>query len=467
MLFTEVRFLFFFVMVFCVFWTLRTNRTRKGWLLACSYAFYAGWDWRFLGLIFASTVIDYLCGIRIAAAPDKRGKKPWLMLSLFSNVGLLGFFKYFNWFIESANGFLEFLGLPTAMSTLDIVLPVGISFYTFQTISYTIDLYRDEVKPVRSFWNFALFVSFFPQLVAGPIVRAKEFLPQLKSSRTLHDIHWRRCMTQFLFGYIKKAIVADNFAMTVDMMFNEGADPTRFEPLSLWLGLSMYTVQLYCDFSGYTDMAIASAGMLGYQLPRNFNFPLFANGVTNTWQRWHISVSLWFRDYLYIPLGGNRVTEWKIYRNLYTVFVTCGLWHGANWNFIVFGVWTGSWMILERWLGWKGTDRNNLFRWAYSLGVWLVGLVIFRTQTLNTGWLYWKGMFGGAPEGGGTETLDQAWWFAIVGFFAVHFVMFRRWLHEPFSRLPTWAFCLLIGAAFALLFPFGPGNYVPFIYFQF
>ena len=475
MLFTELRFVFFFALVFVVYWALKGNRGRKNWLLVCSYAFYAGWNWRFLGLIVLSTLIDYVCGLQMSKHTERARRKPWLLLSLISNLGLLGFFKYYNWFIDSAAVFLDWLGVGASMGTLEIILPVGISFYTFQTISYTIDLYRDQMEPVEDFWDFALFVAFFPQLVAGPIVRAVTFLPQLQVARRFADVDWRACATQFLFGFIKKAVVADTLARFVDQVYGQHmgdasqvlltGDPALWDGPSLWLGLMMYSVQLYCDFSGYTDMAIATAGMLGYSLPINFNFPLFSNSVTHTWQRWHISVSNWFRDYLYIPMGGNRASPARIYFNLVTVFVLCGLWHGARWNFIVFGLYTGFFMILERRFGLKGTDRTSFVRWAYALAVWLIGLVLFRTVTMGTAWSYWSGMFGfGADQT--TLSLDPRWWWAIAAFWLVHLFMWRRWLHPLAARLPDWSVSVAIGAGFALALPLAASDYEPFIYFQ-
>jgi alginate O-acetyltransferase complex protein AlgI len=303
MIFTELSFLAFFALVFGVHWWLTSHRARKLWLLAASYFFYGAWDWRFLSLIVGSTALDYVVGLRLEGNDDERSRKRWIALSVVANLGLLGVFKYANFFLDSAIRLASALGFEASPHVLGIVLPVGISFYTFQTMSYSLDVYRRELRAVRDPLDFALFVTFFPQLVAGPIVRAIDFLPQLERVRVWRDVRVRACATLFLVGYVKKACIGDNVAELVDPYFK---DPALYDALSAWIAVLFYAVQIYCDFSGYSDMAIATAGLFGYELRLNFDFPYFAASIRDFWRRWHMSLSSWLRDYLYIPLGGSR-----------------------------------------------------------------------------------------------------------------------------------------------------------------
>jgi alginate O-acetyltransferase complex protein AlgI len=355
--------------------------------------------------------------------------------------------------------FLSFLGVQVSADRLGLLLPVGISFYTFQTLSYTIDVYRGNLKPIRSLLDFAVFVAFFPQLVAGPIVRASEFLPQLDVKRRFSAVTWRASSALFLFGYVKKACIADNFATVVDRIFS---DPDSFGPMGKWLGLSLYSVQIYCDFSGYSDMAIAMAAFFGYRLTLNFDFPYVARSVTEFWRRWHISLSTWFRDYLYIPLGGNRQGALRTYRNLVIVFFLCGLWHGASWNFVIWGLFHGFFLVAERALRLRGP---TLLAHVYTLAVAMLAWVFFRTADLPTALDYLGGLFGmGAP---GTQSVDPIWW-ALLGLFAVvHVFMSRHWLERAIERMPSTVYAVLYGAAWALAFPWAAVDYKPFIYFQF
>ena len=346
MIFTEFRFLFFFLIAFLIHWGLQKNQHRKLWLLVCSYVFYGAWDWRFLSLIWISTVIDYIVGLKLSQQLIKNNnRKQWLIVSLCTNLGILGFFKYFNFFVESGVNFINFLGFSIDFNTIQIVLPVGISFYTFQTLSYSIDIYYGKLKPVHKFLDFALFVSFFPQLVAGPIVRASTFLPQLEETRNFSNVRVKYCLMLFMIGFIKKACISDRLSPIVDRFFEA---PETYTASSSWVGVLFYAVQIYCDFSGYTDMAIACAGLLGYELSLNFNFPYFSENITDFWRRWHISLSTWLRDYLYIPLGGNRGSKLFTYRNLILTMLLGGLWHGAGWNFVIWGGLHGGALIWQR-----------------------------------------------------------------------------------------------------------------------
>ncbi len=459
MLFTEFRFLFFFVLVFGVHWALRANGPRKLWLLACSYVFYGVWNWKLLGLILFSTVLDYVVALMLERERGPRARRAWLAASLIGNLGMLAVFKYYDFFVESAVEGLALLGIETTAQRLELVLPAGISFYTFQTLSYTIDVYRGQLTRVRSFTDFALFVAFFPQLVAGPIVRATTFLPQLVTKRRFADVAFRSHATLFLFGYVKKACVADNVAAIVDDAF---AAPESFGPAGLWLALLLYAVQIYCDFSGYSDMAIATAGMLGYALPLNFDFPYLATSITQFWRRWHISLSTWFRDYLYLPLGGNRRGPLTTYRNLLVVFFLCGLWHGASWHFVVWGLFHGAFLVLER--ASKFEPRGAAGQ-LYTLAVVTLAWVFFRAEDFGTALAYLGGLFGLGPAG--AETIDPAWWGVLAGFAVVHVAMAKGAIERALVRVPDLAYSALYGVAWALTFPWAAVDYQPFIYFQF
>ena len=369
MLFVELRFLLFFLVVFAITWGLKSNRGRKLWLLICSYAFYAAWDWRFLSLILVSTLVDYTVGIKLAAPGSN--KKGWLRLSLLVNLGLLGYFKYTNFFLQSAADLIQLVGFEPNIPVLEIILPVGISFYTFQTLSYSVDVYYGRLEPTRDLLDLSLFVAFFPQLVAGPIVRAVDFMYQLQTPRQLKQVDIRGALLLFWCGFVKKACISDNVSIYVDQ-FN--ADPSAYNLLGAWTGVLYYSIQIYCDFSGYSDMAIASAALLGYRLRLNFYFPYFSPNITDFWRRWHVSMSSWLRDYLYIPLGGNRGGKFFVYRNLTITLVLCGLWHGAAWHFVIFGAIHALALALRR-----EFDRNvpawRKFRKQPTARRWLEHLV--------------------------------------------------------------------------------------------
>jgi alginate O-acetyltransferase complex protein AlgI len=464
LLFTELRFLVFFALVFCVHWALRSNRTRKLWLLGASYVFYAGWDWRFLSLIWLSTCIDYLVG-HFMPGRSPRVRRTLLITSLAANLGILGTFKYYDFFVGSAARFSEWLGLPLPVHALELVLPLGISFYTFQTLSYSIDVYRGRLQPTRSAIDFALFVAFFPQLVAGPIVRASELLPQLLERRRFTQIDWRAYLLLFLSGFIKKACVADNAARVVDLVF---ADPAAYGVASKWLASGLYSLQIYCDFSGYSDMAIASAGMLGYRLADNFAAPYLATSMRDFWRRWHISLSTWFRDYLYIPLGGNRATPGRVAFNLFCVFLLCGLWHGAAWTFVVWGAVHGVFLALER-----RVPVESAPRWLgriYALGIVNLAFVIFRSPDFSIATEMITGLFAaGAPDPSALAASPPhpAWWGLLALFALLHTLLARRPLEQRLSWAPDWLFALGYGAAIALALPWMSAGYRPFIYFQF
>jgi D-alanyl-lipoteichoic acid acyltransferase DltB (MBOAT superfamily) len=390
MLFNSPQFLLFLPIVFGLYWFVaqRNLKAQNLLLLVASYVFYGWWDWRFLGLIAFSTVVDFFVGIRVAEATEKRIKKQWMAVSLLVNLGLLAYFKYANFFIESWVDAWATMGVTMHASTLKVILPVGISFYTFQTLSYSIDIYRGTLKPTRSLINFAAFVSFFPQLVAGPIERASRLLPQIENKREFKYEEGVAGLRLILWGMFKKVVVADTCAIYANDIF---ANYTEYSGPTLMLGAVYFAFQIYGDFSGYSDIAIGTAKLFGIQLMTNFKTPYFSRDIAEFWRRWHISLSTWFRDYLYIPLGGSRVGKWKAVRNVFIIFLVSGFWHGANWTFIV---WGGIHACLFLPLLLRGTNRR------------------YTSETIGEGrWL---------PSG--RELLGMAWTFTMV---CVAWVFFR------------------------------------------
>ncbi len=342
MLFSSPRF-FVFLAALLLALSLRLGTERKKNLLAAaSCFFYAAWDYRYLALLLAVSVIDYWCAARIYETERVTTRRRYLAMSVISNLTILGYFKYFNFFLDNLNGLL-----PSAMhvSHASILLPAGISFYTFKSLSYTIDVYRREINPCRSHLDYTTFVTFFPELIAGPIVRASVFLPQMDRPIGLTRERFAQGASLFLLGLSKKLLIADRMSGVADPMFR---DPDLYSSLSLWCGVLAYTVQIYADFSGYSDMAIGTAKLIGYDLPENFNMPYLSRNVTEFWRRWHITLSSWLRDYLYIPLGGNRGSVLRTYVNLTVTMLLGGLWHGASWNFVLWGALHGVALAVHR-----------------------------------------------------------------------------------------------------------------------
>lgn len=348
--FASIEFFVFFGAVYALYWRL-SRRWQNRLLLVASYIFYGAWDWRFLSLIALSTVLDFAIGKRMHMASSPSQRKSLLLVSLSVNLGMLGLFKYFNFFASSLVSFLSPLGLQPGWPLLNIALPVGISFYTFQTLSYTIDIYREKLAPVKKLEDFALFVAFFPQLVAGPIERASHFLPQVTSERRLVFDQVARGCFLILFGLFKKIAIADGLATSVDAIYNaSGSSAGAAGTLDIILATYLFAIQVYCDFSGYSDIARGLAKLLGFDLMVNFNTPYFAVNPSDFWRRWHISLSTWLRDYLYIPLGGNRKGTLLTYRNLLLTMTLGGIWHGAAWNFVYWGLFQGTILCLHRWI---------------------------------------------------------------------------------------------------------------------
>jgi len=337
MLFNSIDFAVFLPTVFFLYWFAANNdlKSQNTLLLIASYFFYAWWDWRFLSLIAFSSLVDFFIGIELSKTDKKRKRLLLLLSSILINIGFLGFFKYFNFFIKSFVEAFCFIGYPINSGPLNIILPVGISFYTFQTLSYSIDIYKRKVEPTKDIIAFFAFVSFFPQLVAGPIERATNLLPQFYKIKTFDYEKAVDGMRQILWGLFKKIVIADNCARYVNTIFTNYTD---FSGSTLLLGGVFFAFQIYGDFSGYSDIAIGTSRLFGFNLKRNFAFPYFSRDIAEFWRRWHISLSTWFRDYIFFPLGGSYRGIWINLRNIFIVFVLTGLWHGANWTFVAWGI---------------------------------------------------------------------------------------------------------------------------------
>lgn len=336
MLFNSIDFAIFLPIVFFLYWFV-TNRNLKAQntlIVLSSYLFYGWWDWRFLSLLLISSLIDYFVGIGLSEQNNEKKRKLLITISIISNLGLLVFFKYFNFFLDNFIAAFSLFGVSFHAGSLNIILPVGISFYTFQTMSYGLDVYKRKLEPTRDFISFSAFVSFFPQLVAGPIERATHLLPQFYKKRVFDYSASVDGMRQILWGLFKKMVIADNCAIYANLIFNNHTD---YSGSTLLLGAIFFTFQIYGDFSGYSDIALGLSKLFGFDLMRNFTTPYFSRDMAEFWRRWHISLSTWFRDYLYIPLGGSRGSIWKKVRNTFIIFVVSGIWHGANWTFVAWG----------------------------------------------------------------------------------------------------------------------------------
>lgn len=337
MLFNSLNFAIFLPLIFILYWFVakKSLKLQNILLLSASYFFYACWDWRFLFLLVFSTLLDYYTGIKMSEAKNKNNKKFWFWLSISINLGFLGIFKYYNFFANSFADAISNFGFSVSPWALKVILPVGISFYTFHGLSYVIDIYKDRIKAEKNFVDYSLFVSFFPLLVAGPIERATHLLPQIKSERNFDYSKAVDGLKQILWGLFKKVVIADQCAEYVNTIFNNSAE---YSGSTLLVGAVFFTFQIYGDFSGYSDIAIGTARLFGIDLLRNFAFPYFSRDIAEFWRRWHISLSSWFRDYLYIPLGGSKGGMWMKIRNTFIIFLVSGFWHGANWTFIIWGL---------------------------------------------------------------------------------------------------------------------------------
>ncbi len=462
MLFNSVAFALFLPTVVVAYW-LAPRRFRTGVLLLASYVFYGWWDVRFLSLIIISTLTDYTVGRRLHASGADSVRRRWLAVSLLVNLGMLGFFKYWGFFVESASSLLTSVGANPNLPLLQVVLPVGISFYTFQTLSYTFDIYRRRLEPETSLPRFALFVAFFPQLVAGPIERAHRLLPQLRSLATdFRSVAWGEAAALLLRGLFRKVVIADGLAGFVNEVF---ANPDRFGSLAVAVGVLAFSIEIYGDFAGYTDMARGTAKLFGVDLIENFRFPYSARSFTDFWRRWHISLSTWLRDYLYIPLGGNRHGKARTYANLMITMLLGGLWHGAGWGFIVWGGLHGLYLAGERL--WRDRHDSTPVRLPAPLVFVIVTLtwIPFRAPSLSQAGDVLAGVFGPLQ---GQQFVAAPIVVGVLGIMSL--ILDRadsRGLANPVAGLPPFVKGLSYGAAIVAAFVFTSRTAVPFIYFQF
>ncbi|MDG1798417.1 MAG: MBOAT family O-acyltransferase [Flavobacteriales bacterium] len=404
MLFNSIDFAIFLPVVFFLYWFVvnKNLKFQNALIVFVSYVFYGWWDWRFLSLIIFSTVVDYVVGQKLRTEQQPIKRKVLLWLSIIVNLGLLGFFKYYNFFLDNFLDAFTVFGAQIKANSLNIILPVGISFYTFQTLSYTIDVYKKKLEPSQDFMAFSAFVCFFPQLVAGPIERATNLLPQFYKRRTFEYDKAVDGMRQILWGLFKKVVIADNCAVFANHAFNNSAD---LNGSTLVLGAIFFTFQIYGDFSGYSDIAIGTSRLFGFDLKQNFATPYFSRDIAEFWRRWHISLSTWFRDYLYIPLGGSRGRIWQKVRNTFIIFIVSGFWHGANWTFIIWGALNAVYflpLLLTK------RNRNNLsviadgkllpsFREFFAMLITFIltvfAWIFFRAESLNHAFIYIGGVF--------------------------------------------------------------------------
>jgi D-alanyl-lipoteichoic acid acyltransferase DltB (MBOAT superfamily) len=470
MLFPTLDFGLFFLAVFAAAWALRRlPTTRIAFLTAASYVFYAFWDWRFCGLLFGSSAANWLFGRLVYRARQPWRRKALVGVAVAVNLGVLGYFKYCNFLIGAANEAMYSLGIAKEFRYLGVILPVGISFFTFHGISYVVDLYRGKLVRPASFLNMLLYISFFPQLVAGPIVRAAHFLPQLVTRPDPDDIRATRAFLLILGGLFKKVVIANYLA--TDLVDDVFFDPTRYGALDLLLATYGYAVQIYCDFSAYTDIAIGVAALLGYRFPQNFDQPYRALGLRNFWERWHISLSSWLRDYLYIPLGGNTGGR-RRYANLMATMLLGGLWHGAAWNFVIWGGLHGALLIGEHLL-WP--DRRALVAKPWWQR-WLIVAATFHLVCLT--WIFFRAadlghaldfLSGFAAIGQAPSVATPFVLTLLVGGMALQYLPRNRMalIEWVVGRLPMTAQGALVGSGIVAIDALGPTGVAPFIYFQF
>jgi D-alanyl-lipoteichoic acid acyltransferase DltB (MBOAT superfamily) len=479
MLFNSWEFFFFFLVVYG-FYLFLSHRWQNILLLIASYVFYGLWDWRFLFLILFSTAFNFFCGAKIDQSETSRKRKFFLILSLFGNLSILGFFKYFNFFTESLQALTSLFGLSLPWRPLEIILPLGISFYTFETLSYAFDIYKKEMEPSKSFFNFALFVSFFPKLIAGPIERAKNFLPQISRPRKFR-LDWLYEGAYLIFwGLFQKVFVADNLAKIVNPFFNATRLYSGAETLLASFG---FAVQIYCDFAGYSNIARGLGRLIGFKIAVNFNLPYFATNPQDFWRRWHITLSTWVRDYLYIPLGGNRLGSLRTFTNLLVTMLAVGLWHGAAWTFVVWGAYHGLLLVIHRLLlpglrklpSLKNASFNSFWLFVKTGSFFCLlsfGWIIFRANSLVQAGSMIRSIFFnflGSDWFSFLDALDllkNLLKFSLV-FFLVEIIRFKK--NDLFAVLklrPAYQITLYLIMLYSLLL-LGATTHEEFIYFQF
>ena len=474
MLFCTQAFLFFFLIVFGCYWAVPNDRFRVVLLLAASIYFYSCWNAWLSLLIVVSTAVDYTIARSLDRSQNEAARRAMLAISICFNLGLLCYFKYANFFLESLGELLRLIGAEASLPTLQVILPIGISFYTFEAISYVVDVYNRRIAAERSLPHFLLFILFFPHLVAGPIVRARDFSPQIARHKRWNWMRMQHGVELFLLGLFKKLAIADRMAAVADPIF---ADPEAFRTSSVWIGVLAYSLQIYCDFSGYSDMAIGIAHMFGFKLGVNFRMPYLARNVAEFWHRWHISLSTWLRDYVFIPLGGSRGTSWQTHRNLMITMILGGLWHGASWPFVMWGVLHGGLLVMHRvfrqWCGRRDSltralesSAGTAARIAFTFVVVSLGWVLFRAPTMTDAWKVYHRLF--VPAHGGGAPLPIVSMLVLIGVAAAAHLLgesgiWRRW----WERMPSGAQALAYVSVALLAALLAPASGKAFIYFQF
>ncbi len=479
MLFNSIEFAIFLPLVFVLYWFVvnKNLKIQNLFLIIASYVFYAWWDWRFLSLIIFSSSVDFLVGLQLGKENSPQRRKLFLLTSIIANLGLLAFFKYFNFFVNSFSEAFTFFGFHISVARLSIILPVGISFYTFQTLSYTIDVYRRKLEPTKSIVSFFAFVSFFPQLVAGPIERATNLLHQFFKPRRFNYSQATDGMRQILWGLFAKVVIADNCAPLVNDIFS---NYDTYPGSTLAIGAVLFAFQIYGDFSGYSNIAIGTAKLFGFSLMQNFAYPYFSRDIAEFWRRWHISLSTWFRDYVYIPLGGSRTSLEKQIRNVFVIFVVSGFWHGANWTFIAWGfinaVYFLPLLLLKR--NRRNTNivaENRLFpsiyefiQMSFTFFLSTLAFVFFRSESISDAFSFISHLFSSSlfdlPQVRLTKQISLLLLFVIIEWLQrdkKHALEFKSLLNHRYLRWVIYFSVMLI------LFVFGNFNKTEFIYFAF
>jgi alginate O-acetyltransferase complex protein AlgI len=477
MFFNSLSFALFLPIVFVLYWFIfnKTKNTQNALLIVTSYYFYSCWDWRFLFLLVFSTFLDYYTGIRIEKAKSETARKFWFWLSITVNLGFLGIFKYYNFFAASFSELLNGVGLQTSPLLLNVVLPVGISFYTFHGLSYVIDIYLKRIKAEYNFVDYSLFVSYFPLLVAGPIERATHLLPQVKVKRTFDFEKAKEGVYQIIWGLFKKVVIADTCATYANAIFDHYPS---MNSLSLILGAVYFAFQIYGDFSGYSDMALGMSKLFGIDLLKNFNYPYFSRDIAEFWRRWHISLSSWFRDYVYIPLGGSKGSKLKQVRNVFVIFLLSGFWHGANWTFIAWGFINALYFLP---LLLRDTNRSHIemvqLQWNFSslkilmsmlatFSLCCLAWVFFRAKSIGTAFDYLERIF--TDQNFKVQYLENERYSCEIIVLILAFILVEwnsRNQIEPISGRYSWIKVALCLAAIAALGTYS--DYKEFIYFQF
>ena len=484
MVFSSAIFLCYFLPALILLYVLTPKKAKNFVLLLASVFFYMWEAPKFIFVIIGTTLIDFFLVQRMEVSKNNNERKLLLVVSVIVNLGLLVYFKYSNFFIENVNALLGAVGFHSTIPWTKLILPIGISFYTFETLTYVVDVYRRVHKPLKNFWDYQLYIILFPKLIAGPIIRYHDIADQI-TDRSANDNSTERLLGfyRFVLGLSKKVIIANALGEFADHVYGnevlklEALHPANLSAATAWLAALSYTFQLYFDFSGYSDMAIGLGRMLGFHFPENFNNPYISQSITEFWRRWHMTLGAWMRNYLYIPLGGNRVSTKRLYFNLWLVFLLSGLWHGASWNFVLWGAWHGLFLVIERAFLLRYLEKaGRLISNAYAFLVVLIGWIFFRVETFGAAWGYVKAMFG---AGSGTESYapDREW--MILTSLAVLFAFFLYLpkgdriqdtvygVRNPNNFTHIWL-TLACGVLFILSLSFvTASNFNPFIYFRF